>query len=378
MLSPTKLNELAHELAGTRVLSVYLETKVTDPAMRNAWRPALAAAVRSARASVTDDRDLAEFERAAAHLEDPEQMPGGAWAAPGWVAFVTAEGVRYVADLPVTPPTLAAWRDGPIVAPYMRALKQHRPVIVAVVESGAARIYRYAWRKLEPLGEMHTSEEDGRGGKSPHVPRGSAYPAARGAVGTESADRRRRDAFHKMATALGQRLAHLAGDDGWVLVGGTPEWSKHAADALPRPLEGRVLVSSTLDHDASDDAIGREARHAATELRAAHGQHLVERLLDHAGGHGKAAAGFPAVQRALNARAVDLLLVTPDLVNRHQEEAEDLVRAALAQGADVEVLSERAAEKLDAVAEGVGARLRFPIDESLPADLQADRHALSR
>jgi hypothetical protein len=378
MLSPSKLNELAHELAGTRVLSVYLETKVTDPAMRNAWRPALAAAVRGARASVMDDRDLAEFERATAHLEDPQHLPGGAWAAPGWVAFVTAEGARYVADLPVTPPTLAAWRDGPIVAPYMRALKQHRPVIVAVVESGAARIYRYAWRKLEPLGEMRTSEEDGRSGKSPHVPRGSAYPAARGAVGTESADRRRRDAFHKMATALGQRLAHLAGDDGWVLIGGTPEWSKHASDALPRPLEGRVLVSSTLDHDASEDAIAREARHAATELRVAHGQHLVERLLDRAGGHGKAAAGFPAVQRALNARAVDLLLVTPGLVNRRQEEAEDLVRAALAQGADVEVLPERAAEKLDEIAEGVGARLRFPIDESLPADLRADRHALAR
>lgn len=379
MLSPTKLNELAHELAGTRVLSVYLETKVTDPAMRNAWRPALAAAVRSARASVMDDRDLAEFERAAAHLEDPELMPGGAWAAPGWVAFVTAEGPRYVADLPVTPPTLAAWRDGPIVAPYMRALKQHRPVIVAVVESGAARIFRYAWRKLEPLGEMHASEDDGRTEKGAgHARRGSAYPAARGAVGTEAAERHRRDAFHRMAVTLGARLAHLAGDDGWVLIGGTTAWSKHAADALPRPLEGRVLVSSTLDHDASEDAIGREARHAATELRAAHGQRLVDRLLDRAGGHGKAAAGFPAVQRALNARAVDLLLVTPDLVNRHSEEAEDLVRAALAQGADVEVLSERAAEKLDEVAEGVGARLRFPIDESLPADLQPDRHALTR
>ncbi|HEX6058837.1 MAG TPA: hypothetical protein VFZ11_07435 [Gemmatimonadaceae bacterium] len=376
MLSPTKLLELTHELAGTRVLSVYLETKVTDPAMRNAWRPALAAAIRSARASATDERDLAELERAAAHLDEPEHMPGGAWAAPGWVAFVTADGVRYVADLPVTPPTLAAWRDGPFVSPYMRALKQHRAVIVAVVESGAARLYRYAWRKLEPLGEMHATEEDGRGGKaSSHVPRGSAYPAARGAVGTESADRRRRDAFHRMAVALGQRIAHLAGDDGWVLVGGTPEWSKHARDALPRPLEGRVLVSSTLDHDASEDAIAREARHAATELRAAHGQRLVDRLLERAGGHGRAAAGIPAVQRALHARAVDLLLVTPEVVNRHPEDAEELVRAALAQGADVEVLSEKAAEKLNEVAEGVGARLRFPIEETMPSEPPEDARA---
>ena len=368
MLSPSKLHDLAQELAETRVLSVYLETKVTDPAMRNAWRPALAAAVRAARATVTDEHELAEFDRAAAFLAEPDPAPGGTWAAPGWVAFVTEDGPRYVADLPVTPPTQATWRDGPSVAPYMRALKQHRPVIIAVVESGSARLYRYAWRKLESLGEMDTGEEEGAERSAAHARRGSAYPAARSAVGTEAADHRRRDAFHRMAVTLGAKLAQLAGDDGWVLIGGATTWSKHAADALPRPLEGRVLVSSTLDHDASEDEIGREARRAATELRAAHGQRLVDQLLERAGGHGRAAAGVPAVQRALRASAVDLLLVTPGLVNRHPVAAENFVRAALAQGADVEVLSERAAERLDQHAEGVGARLRFAIDEGTSAE----------
>jgi hypothetical protein len=367
MLSPSKLQELAHELAGSKVLSVYLETKVTDPAMRNAWRPALAAAIRSARSAVTDDRDLAEFDRAASHLAGAQPAPGGVFAAPGWVAFVTAEGPRYVADLPVTPPTVAAWREGPLVAPYMRALKQHRPVIVAVVESSSARLYRYAWRRLEPLGEMHTTEEEERGRGASSGARGTAHPSARGAVATEAVQRRRRDAFHRLATSLATRLVHLAGDDGWVLIGGTPEWAKHAADALPRQLDGRVHVSPTLDHDAHEDAIAAESRHAATELRAANGRKLADYLLERAGGHGRAAAGIAAVQRALRARAVDLLVVTPELVNRHADDAEDLVRATLAQGGDVEVLSADAALHLDADAEGIGARLRFPIDEAEPA-----------
>jgi hypothetical protein len=367
MLSPSKLQELVRELAGRKVLSVYLETKVTDPAMRNAWRPALAAAVRSARSSVTDDGDLAEFDRAVAHLAEAQPAPGGVFAAPGWVAFVTADGPRYVADLPVTPPTLAAWREGPTVAPYMRALKQHRPVIVAVVESNSARLYRYAWRRLESLGEMHTTEEEERGRGASSGAKGTAHPSARGAVATEAVQRRRRDAFHRLATTLATRLVHLAGDDGWVAIGGTPEWAKHAADALPRQLDGRVHVSPTLDHGAQDDVIAAEARHAATVLRAAHGRALADQLLERAGGHGRAAAGVAAVQRALRARAVDLLIVTPDLINRHPDDAEGLVRAALAQGADVEVLSVDAAAHLDGDAEGIGARLRFSLDGTEPA-----------
>jgi hypothetical protein len=213
---------------------------------------------------------------------------------------------------------------------------------------------------------MHTTEEGDRGRGASTGARGTAHPSARGAVATETMQRRRRDAFHRLAVTLGARLDHLAGDEGWVLVGGTPEWAKHAADELPRHLDGRVLVSPTLDHDAHDDAIAAEARHAATELRAVHGRKLVDQLLERAGGHGRAAAGSAAVQRALRARAVDLLLVTPDLVNRRPDDAEELVRAALAQGADVEVLSVDASPRLDGDAEGVGARLRFAIEEEGP------------
>lgn len=364
MLTPTELRELWRDLAETQVLSVYLDTRVTDPAMREAWRPALNSAVRAAGARITDEAERARYERAAEWLRDPESPPGGMWGAPGWVAFATEDGVRYATDLPVRPAPLAEWRQGPVIAPFMRALKQHRPVIAAVVESRAVRLYRYALGGLESIEELTAeSEETGAAAASPAGSRGSSYPAARGAVGTETAARRRLAGFQRMASTLGERLAALAGDTGWVLIGGTSEWAHQAHETLGRQFEGRLLVSPTLHHGASDAEIVREAKDAATELRGAHGRVIVDQLLERAGGHARAEVGLPAVQRALHASAVDLLLVSPELIRTQEDVAERAVRSAIEQGATVEVPSGDAAEKLDRAASGIAARLRFPIDQ---------------
>ena len=61
---------------------------------------------------------------------------------------------------------------------------------------------------------------------------------------------------------------------------------------------------------------------------------------------------------------MDLLALTPEFLRSHPDLAEDVVRAALSQGADVEMLSSPAAEQLDQASEGIAARRRFAIDES--------------
>lgn len=364
MLTPKELRSLWNDLAHTKVLSVYLDTRVTDPAMRDAWRPALLSAVRAAGASVTDAAERERFERAAAFVRDPATPPGGMWGAPGWVAFATEDGVRYATDLPVQPTPLVEWGEGPVIAPYMRALKQRHPVIVAVVESRSARLYRYALGRLETLAQLEAPGEEPSGAGAPAAaPRGSSYPAARGAPDTEVAARRRTAAFQRLATALADRLETLAGDTGWVLIGGTSEWAHHAREALGRQLEGRVLVSPTLHHGATDAEIVREAKDAATELRAARGRVIVERLLDQAGAHTRAEVGLDAVRRALRASAVDLLLVSQEFLRTHERDAESAVRAAIEQGATVEVPSGDASETLDRAAAGIAARLRFPVSE---------------
>lgn len=371
MLTATELHRLGEELADTRVLSVYLDSRVTDPAMRNAWRARLLNGLRETRAGIADDGERKEFDRAAALLEESSAAPGGVWGAPGWVAFVTAEGRLHVDDLPVQPSPLFSWGKGPVISPYLRALKQHRPVIIALVESDSARLYRYAWRQVETLDELATPPEEPSGAERITAPatRAASIPAARGAVDTEEAQRRRHAAFQRLATSLGERIDQLAGDNGWVLIGGTPEWARLAGAALPRNLAGRTLISAGLDHDAHTDAIAQAAESAGTELRDAEGRLLVDQLLEDAGGHGRAVAGVPAVQRALRAHAVDLLLLSPEFIRVHQEEAEQKVRAALATGADVEIPSGSAIERLDQAAEGIAARLRFAIDDPIgPAD----------
>lgn len=364
MLTPTDVQTLVRELSDANVLSVYLETRVTDPAMRDAWRPALQTALREVAAAVPE-RERPEFEVARGVLLGIVPPLGGTWGAEGWTAFVTADGPRYSGELPTRCPTLAAWRKGPVVAPYMRVLKEHRPVIVALVDSRSARVFRYAWGTLEELPEMGltvagdvetelASGTERRGGAS--------YPAPRSATGTEQAQRRQSVNFDRMVAMLGARLAELAEDDGWVVIGGTPEPSRLAGAAVPARIADRATVMDTLEHDATAAEIADAAQRTATELRAAHGRALLAPLLEHAGAGGRAASRVPSTQRALRANAVDLLMVSPEFVRVDADEAEEAVRAALLQGADVEVLSGDAAADLDLRAGGIAARLRFPVD----------------
>ncbi|MEO7216966.1 MAG: hypothetical protein ABI026_02135 [Gemmatimonadaceae bacterium] len=364
-MTPDELQKLQRELADTKVLSVYLDTGATDPAMREAWRPALHNAIREARTHIEDEGERAEFDRAAEFLREPEPSPGGTWGSHGWVAFAAADGPRYVGDLPVTPGTHATWRNGPVVSPYLRALKQLRPVLVALVESGSARLFRYAVGKLESIEELTAPGIDTERSGRPSIPsiQGTSAPAPRGTTGSDAVSRRRRDAFERLTTSLGERLQQLGHGDSWILIGGTREWAMLAGDALGRQFAQRMLVSTTLAHDASETEISDAAKHAASELRATQGLMLVDQLVEQGGAHARAAVGIPATQRALRENAVDTLLVTPKFIGSHEREVEDFVRASMAIGADVEVPSGKAAEQLDKIADGIAARLRFPIDE---------------
>jgi len=365
VLTLTQLNELVRELGNTRVLTVYHGARVTDPAMRHAWRAALGSALQPVRNGITDEAERAEFDRAAAYLDDPWPPIEGVWGMKGWAAFLTPDGARYAGSLPVQPPTLAAWRYAPVITPYLRAFKQHRPVIIALVDSRSARLYRYALGELEELSDMALSVPDAAEPgtqERPPAKGGPSHPGPRGTLDTEALRKRKAANFHRLATTLASRLVELAGDDGWILIGGTREWARHAGETIPASHASRTMVSSALDHNAHEKEIAEAAKHAASELRSTHGHELVERILERACDGGRGASGVPTVQRALQSGAVDLLVLSPHFLNRTDIDVEELVRAALARGADIEVLSGSAATELDERSEGVAARLRFPID----------------
>ena len=112
MLTAREVHAFARAHRGRAVLSVYLDARTTDPAMRDAIRPALAAATRALRGRVVGELGRAAFDRAASFLDELVARRTGTWGAPGWVAYVTADGPLYVRDLPVHVPTLVTWRTG--------------------------------------------------------------------------------------------------------------------------------------------------------------------------------------------------------------------------------------------------------------------------
>ena len=123
VLTMTQVRALVRELSTTNVLSVYLDTHATDPPMHDAWRLALGAALREIGSSLSAN-EVTEFRAAAGCVRNAALPESGSWGAPGWMALATASGVRFAAQLPVRTPTLAVWRQGPVIAPYLRVMKQ--------------------------------------------------------------------------------------------------------------------------------------------------------------------------------------------------------------------------------------------------------------
>ena len=110
MMQASELFTLARDLAHLKVLSVYIDNRVVDPSKRYAWRAELASRLRNTREKITDAAERAQFDRAATFLKEAVPQPGGMWAAPGWVAFVTANRVVVIGELPGRVETLVAWQ----------------------------------------------------------------------------------------------------------------------------------------------------------------------------------------------------------------------------------------------------------------------------
>jgi hypothetical protein len=360
VLTLPQLIDLERSLRGERVLNVYVGGRASDPAARAEWRIRLDDELRATRDSLGDaPRGEREgFDRAVAHLR--ERLPeGSAPGARGWVAFVTADGVRYAEELPVPMPAHVAWTTGMYVAPYVRALKQLRPVLVAVVNSEEARLHRYRAGTLEALDSVRAVRHGGAVYHMGDAPRQGFHPGTRGATGTDEAERRRLEAIHHLASTTADRLTALAGDDGWIVLGGTPEPLGILRAALPERVNERVLTVPTLHDGASEAEVARAAEAGASVLRNAHDLALIEQVLERRGVRGLGAAGVDATRRALAGRAVQELFLSHRFLDEHADEADAMVRAALDQGAVVEEVSGAAAERLDHDGDGIAARLRF-------------------
>lgn len=364
MLSQQQLRALLQELVDEPVLSVYIDGASGDPGNREGWRLVLSNALRDLRGSVAglSHAERAELDHSIAlldaRLESLREVP----PVPGWVAFITASGVRHAAWLPAQTPTRVSWTEGPRIAPYVRALKEHRPVIVAILSTRQGRLYRYERGRLVHLDtipvQAETRARTPRPGSAPHHAHG---PGARGQTGADAAQRVLDEGLARMVRAVAERIVREAGDDGWIVIGGAPKAAAMAARALPTSVSARVAVSSALPVRASANVIHEEAAQQASALRRAQALRRIETVAEEWGADERGTMGLEATLRALGERSVEELLVSTRFLAEHTDDAERAVRAAIGQGALIEVVSGEAADRLDEGAGGIAAQLRFAL-----------------
>jgi hypothetical protein len=358
MISPAKLRAMEDAIGDQRVLTAYASAFSDDPAKRTVWRMDLRRSLADLRRWLADSphEEREQFNASAAALDALLQTVPDGLGAPGLVAFVTGDGVREAWLTPVSMPTVAVWSTGPCIAPLARAIKEARPVILAVTDAKRTDIYRYRGRNLRKIQQVRAFNRLGPPLRLGNPPRTGFNPGTRGRTGREAMQRARLHGHQRMARSVAAEILEQAGQRGWIVVAGETKARTLLAAALESAAPDRLAVLGSPSRDAGDAELARLARRGASKLRETANSHRVERLV---ASPGSSAIGASETARALAEKRVRELLFTKSFLDASLADAEDAIRAALSQGAAVEEVTGRPARRLDRLG-GIAARLRYP------------------
>ena len=360
MLTYPQLEALERSLRDERVLSVYLHGAADDPATRRAWQTDLDRSLRDLRrwlaGSSHDERET--FERCVKLLDELLAPYAAGLSSPGWAGFITDGVVQDAERLPVPMPTMAIWSTGMCVAPYIRALKVTRPVVVAVVDARLARIYRFRAGELSPLGRIHAHATIYAPAHMGDAPRLGFHGGVHGETGRDAAKRARTAGAERMLREAEAMVAKHASLDGGILVGGAARIATHFKKMLAASVSERVLQLESLHADASEAEVIAAAKLGASALRDAADLRQIAEIVSADASRDAGALGPVAARRALARHTVRELYFTGRYLEDHMADAEDAVRQALDQGALIEQVSNEAAARLEEHG-GIAARLWY-------------------
>jgi len=358
MLNLETLGEIQQTLAGEKVLTAYIAAEERDPTERSSWRRRLAAGLDTL-AGDLDDNERRSFDTARALLETELKPHKGFLPGRGWVAFVTPERVAVCTDVPAPMPDLVRWRDGAVLGPLLRALKQNRPVLTVLIDSRRARVLRYAGGELSEEAAYRADTfiddlTDVNGSK-----RGGTRTGMRGETGTDAAERIQREEMERLVRMVADELRPKIDSDTLVLIGGSPG-AETTLQKLLQPLaDGRIALDTSLHLDMTPAQLKPVVERTASQLSQQGQLALVRDVVDSAGSHGRGMLHAHTIERASRVGQVDTLLLSMNFLRTKEDQAEELITLTLTRGGDVVLVSDEAAELLDHEGAGVGARLRY-------------------
>ena len=382
MLTQTQLSALHRSHRGERMLSAYVDGSAPDPAGQRTWRLHLDRAIKDLR-SWLDDSPRAErddFEHCVRLLEDQLAAFDPTVKAPGWISFITRNGVLDAQPVPVPVPTRLVWSNGPCIAPSLRVLGESQPAIIAVVDARKAELYRYQFGKIDHVDSVrahHVMEPPSHMGDSS---RQGFHSGTRGSTGSDASQQILLEGRDRMLADAAERVTAIAGPGGWMLVGGIPVVAAHLEGLISPSAPGRVARLDHLDVHSSEAVIADAAKAGSATLREARNIERVKRVIDRAAAGGLGTVGAAATRSALAAESVHELFVTRRYLEDHAPDAENFVGIAFDQAAVVEEVDGRAAELLDAQG-GIGAELRFhppQLDQPTEAQLAEEESSAER
>lgn len=360
MLTHEEAVRLNQTLAGTKVLSVYLRTGETDPAERRAWRIRLNGMLKALEEGLAEAPE-AERRAARASIERIERELegfGGRLPERGWAGFATADAVHHAGPTPAPVPDLVRWEAGAHVAPYVRVLKQSRPVSAVVADQRRARLLTYRHGELREDEVLWSDYALAEGVPDGASKRASTHSGMRGEARSDAARRGVEDSARRLLREAGEALEARAREGHLLVVGGSAETARALLASLPERTRARTIEAPGLRAEASLAELKEVVEDAASALSERLQRALVEEVLDLTRADGRACLGPERTGRALEAGAVDTLVLSRAFARAEPDLAERFVDRALAQGAAVEEISEAVAAELDREG-GIGARLRF-------------------
>lgn len=364
MLSYLELVRLERAVREQPVLSVYLDGAAEDVAVQHRWRTELDNAINDLRdwlkGSSQKEREM--FERCVTQLEQRLASFEHGIGSPGWAAFITDDGVHNAESLSVAVPTMAVWNTGASVAPYIRALKQARSVIVTLVDARQARLYRYRGGALE---KVKTLRRQGIVEPEAHMggPASSGFHVGmQGGTARDEAQRELLEGAARLIREVAADVLEYAGLDGWMVVGGIRGTASKLVQRLRVAAPDRVLHMESLDVRASTADIVAAARRGAATLHERWDLRRIDDIIESVEPNRFVTVGPGSSHRALEQLRVDELFLTDRFVHDNMAFAEEAVRRAFDQGAVAEELSGAAGRRLDAFG-GVAARLRYQLPQ---------------